>query len=498
MELKSDKTPRYPNSTRKKAVLYFKEYCDYTGIHGFRYIAEDRTLCERIWWIISLVLSGIFCGLMIYQILQKYLNYPVIVTFSMQEVHMNEIPFPAVTICPRTKISQKYFNITDATIKKINNQSFSGETERMYNLASTICDFYCTEDSNNGTSYDDFYKFLRSGETNIFLYCSYTGLGLDCDSEFTRILTEEGNCYSFNIMDKNDIFRDNLYNSTYYNEAPSRADWNIEEGYINPKNVDAYPLRAFRSGAKNGLFVVLKTKREDIEYDCSSDENGYRVAVHLPSKIPDISDSYITVPFNQRVSGQIVPHLIRTSSDVKMFDPIQRDCYFQSERLLKFFKIYSQENCLIECKTEFMLNECGCVGFYMPPNFTMLTMNLQLFAYKGKEPVVNCDCLPSCTDLTYSLEISQSNFVYRPHDTAFQLDEDYEYSILNLYFKRNHIETKERNELYGFSDFISNFGGLLGLFTGFSMLSFIEIIYFLSLRIWGNIKMYKNWSGKNK
>lgn len=68
---------------------------------------------------------------------------------------------------------------------------------------------------------------------------------------------------------------------------------------------------------------------------------------------------------------------------------------------------------------------------------------------------------------------------------------------MNLYFKRNHIETKERNELYGFSDFISNFGGLLGLFTGFSMLSFIEIIYFLSLRIWGNIKMYNSWNGKN-
>lgn len=71
----------------------------------------------------------------------------------------------------------------------------------------------------------------------------------------------------------------------------------------------------------------------------------------------------------------------------------------------------------------------------------------------------------------------------------------FHYSILTLYFKKNQIETKERNELYGFSDFISNFGGLLGLFTGFSILSFTEIIYFLSLRIWGNIKLYGNWWG---
>ncbi|RZC37262.1 ASC domain containing protein, partial [Asbolus verrucosus] len=29
----------------------------------------------------------------------------------------------------------------------------------------------------------------------------------------------------------------------------------------------------------------------------------------------------------------------------------------------------------------------------------------------------------------------------------------------------------ERNELYGVSDLISNFGGLLGLFTGFSLIT---------------------------
>ncbi|CAH1959280.1 unnamed protein product [Acanthoscelides obtectus] len=31
----------------KRLMVYFREYCDYTGIHGFRYIGEDRTLAER-------------------------------------------------------------------------------------------------------------------------------------------------------------------------------------------------------------------------------------------------------------------------------------------------------------------------------------------------------------------------------------------------------------------------------------------------------------------
>lgn len=26
---------------------YCREYCDYTGIHGFKYFGEQRTLCEK-------------------------------------------------------------------------------------------------------------------------------------------------------------------------------------------------------------------------------------------------------------------------------------------------------------------------------------------------------------------------------------------------------------------------------------------------------------------
>nr|CAI5863143.1 unnamed protein product [Callosobruchus analis] len=28
-------------------MAYFREYCNYTGIHGFRYLGENRTLTER-------------------------------------------------------------------------------------------------------------------------------------------------------------------------------------------------------------------------------------------------------------------------------------------------------------------------------------------------------------------------------------------------------------------------------------------------------------------
>ncbi|KAJ8916850.1 hypothetical protein NQ315_005857 [Exocentrus adspersus] len=76
------------------------------------------------------------------------------------------------------------------------------------------------------------------------------------------------------------------------------------------------------------------------------------------------------------------------------------------------------------------------------------------------------------------------------------LRKSYSKSQLMIYFKSSHFIPYERNELYGHLDFLANVGGLLGLFIGISLLSFFEIIYFLSLRIICNLRLYKNWYGK--
>lgn len=72
-------------------------------------------------------------------------------------------------------------------------------------------------------------------------------------------------------------------------------------------------------------------------------------------------------------------------------------------------------------------------------------------------------------------------------------------SYLQVFFKGNNFITSERNELYGVTDFLANAGGLLGLFTGFSILSLVEILYYLTLRILCNIRLFgaTKWSGKS-
>lgn len=56
------------------------------------------------------------------------------------------------------------------------------------------------------------------------------------------------------------------------------------------------------------------------------------------------------------------------------------------------------------------------------------------------------------------------------------------FSRLTLSFKMDHLLPAKRMEFYNVASFLSETGGLFGFFVGASMLSFIELIYFITLR----------------
>uniref|UniRef100_A0A182YSZ3 Pickpocket n=1 Tax=Anopheles stephensi TaxID=30069 RepID=A0A182YSZ3_ANOST len=58
----------------------------------------------------------------------------------------------------------------------------------------------------------------------------------------------------------------------------------------------------------------------------------------------------------------------------------------------------------------------------------------------------------------------------------------YYITTLAIYFKESYFITSKRSELYGWVDFLANCGGLFGLFMGVSILSLLEIFYFITIR----------------
>ena len=112
-----------------------------------------------------------------------------------------------------------------------------------------------------------------------------------------------------------------------------------------------------------------------------------------------------------------------------------------------------------------------------------------------------CHCLPSCADFEFPhmasmsrlnsgkmLHIDEDIVEARPH----YKNETYvkrNLALVHVYFDKLHFISKERGIFFGFVDFFSNVGGLIGLCTGLSAISVLEIGYFFTMRLFFNKKM---------
>ncbi len=121
-----------------------------------------------------------------------------------------------------------------------------------------------------------------------------------------------------------------------------------------------------------------------------------------------------------------------------------------------------------------------------------------------------CDCLPACTEMEFPHETSVSrlhkaSLINVPLEKkggeaivrrcknlltvvllACTLETHPEYnndsyvennlSLMHIYFKNMHFIRQQRGEFYGFVDFFSNVGGLIGLCLGVSAISVVEVL----------------------
>lgn len=71
-------------------------------------------------------------------------------------------------------------------------------------------------------------------------------------------------------------------------------------------------------------------------------------------------------------------------------------------------------------------------------------------------------------------------FIFRNQNPDRQRSEDY----VNIEFLTWPIIRYKREVLFGWVDLLVSFGGIAGLFLGFSLLSAVEIIYYFTLRTW--------------
>ncbi|KAB0792959.1 hypothetical protein PPYR_12579 [Photinus pyralis] len=510
---------------------YFTEYCDNSTIHGLKFIGErKRSFIEKVWWIVSVTFALYLCATMIKQTYKKWINSPVIVSFATSETPIWEIPFPAITICPLGKTDLTKFNF-----KEISPGNYTEEEAENLTSLALICPMVLElfpAINATRTIHDKAIDFLIDSVPDFdssVRGCLWRNRFCDKESRklFNPVLTSGAVCYSYNMLDWGDIYTD-ATDLDYYErlgiEHQSRSHWSPEDGYDENVKINIYPRRTSMTGTNGGMEVVLQTIVRDANYNCGDSLKGYKVMVHHPGEMPRFHQHYFWVPLDQLISVSIKPNMITTYGDLKSYKPWDRQCYFEEEKQLKYFKIYNQQNCLLECLTNITFEKCGCVNFHMPrtddmplcgpallncassanDEFNRKRSSQRSHRYQDKSETftdsTGCNCVPACYSLRYDAETSQLDWDWNNMlgvNKTFEENQTVHLSRLRVFFKDMQFMTSERNELYGQTEFWANCGGLVGLFTGFSLISFIEIVYFCSLRFICNLKRYgwRYWSG---
>lgn len=183
---------------------------------------------------------------------------------------------------------------------------------------------------------------------------------------------------------------------------PNATNWNVEQGYIDmlegALSLKFYPQRVIGTGPTHGLTILLHLDPEHVHYFGQIPIQGFKVMLHAPAEVPqptknffivtlDIANNYknfnisfpdlygtqniyflLQVPIGERVFVSVKPDMVETAKELHDYPPSRKLCYLNSENPLKFFKVYTQRHCELECTSKFMEQICGCVYFAYPSN----------------------------------------------------------------------------------------------------------------------------------
>lgn len=181
----------------------------------------------------------------------------------------------------------------------------------------------------DGRSIAEILDRVKVKMSNELFYCKWRNEFENCTSILSSVLTEEGHCYTFNIMDQKDVFRmENMHQDHKYTLPTDQKRnqeggdiWDLDNGYSDERSAQTYPFRVMSSGSRAGLTVLVTLFEKDSDFICRGDHQGFRVHLHTPREFPSFSNQYIQVPVNQEFIALVSPKIITTTEELRNYHP---------------------------------------------------------------------------------------------------------------------------------------------------------------------------------
>ncbi|XP_022217735.2 pickpocket protein 28 [Drosophila obscura] len=477
-----------------------QEFLRSTGLHGLKFVGDSSlSSWERSFFFCSFVVALVVTCNLIVNIYAKWDSTPVIIGISPQATSILKVPFPAITICNMNQVQSsqvshyKEGSDESAILKLLCNSE-------MEESADLDDDLSHSNFARNTLRISDFVSNHSQHCDKMLLYCRFNAVEHNCSHLFQQLMTDEGLCCVFNFQPPEFLYKpfsNSRRNLTMQNGFRA-VKWNPETGYPDILPAKYYPATAIGTGITLGFSAVLDAQMR--EYYCSSTNGpGFKVYFHNPTEVPVVKEAGLITAIGYETNYRM--EVVRAES-VPAIRSISRDgrqCLFGNEKELIFYKTYTRLNCENECMAGYLYVSCACIPFDYPQIYSNATTCgvKDTFCLRRAQQAairpgwVKCrqQCLPSCFDLSYLA----SGFAFPLATSKFQLSNPLVESInksylseniavINVYYRESVYYGNMKNAYVGLTEFLSNIGGVMGLFMGFSVISLAEIFYFLFLK----------------
>ncbi|KAH8263085.1 hypothetical protein KR044_004242, partial [Drosophila immigrans] len=452
--------PRFLNFLRErnddglcKPKTGFEIYCEMSSIHGFHLFVGAKTWQRVLWWIF-------ICVAVLLSLLVLIMSYgmsadtPTIryIESMMHPSTEHPIPFPAVTICDLNRISKKrllnkaleWHAASESLLKLpwLTNHNLSPVTESELNTLSLL----------NSTWSQLLEQLSPQLCESQLMGCMWRGKSQRCNDLFTTTWSHsEGRCCSLREQPKCSLASCQL---------------------------------------AKGLTVRLATRLQDYGSSLAA-TSGFQLFVHETGTTVGATTQRIFLPRATESHLMLRPYATHATAYVGNLPIEQRRCYLPNEREMFHFSNYSQDNCVAECRSARIHQNCGCVHPHMPSRWHWTqcrVKQLNCMREQGEDLLWDelqsyCNCLPPCQFYRYDVLSDVANLAANQTMTNnFNAADEL---VVHIYFDSLSAEQLRLDVYENWLTFIGKyrtFGGITGLFMGCSFVSVFELVFFVCVR----------------
>ncbi|XP_066994081.2 sodium channel protein Nach-like [Anabrus simplex] len=437
--------PSVPPSQERRASKYellktslsyqTSQFFDNSTLHGVRYIREEgRPFCERFMWFCFTTIGGVATLIIIVSLWEKFQTNPTITGLDT-DFHNWDVPFPCITLCLSNPADQEAI---DEYVKQSENDNEDVKTFltlvtniSVWNLAEFKPLMSKPEAMINTRSLPELQsQFARN--CSIFENCEYKAVKTNCCKLFKPLSTEMGFCYAFNSRHATKT----KFTPEYIRETDEK--WSLVVGV--------------KAGVNTGMI---------------------RLYVQSHDEIP-VLDVNPQLEWHYEISKLVFSaKQTYTTEDARQLSIRQRRCVFPDEIKLDTDSMYTYGACMTQCRMRLARKMCNCVPFFYSTTagYTVCDVEgvkcLANHADEIQSRQKSCMCDLGCMNTVYEVEKIQEG----PHRRKIELS-----------FVSWPMVRYKREVLFGWVDLLVSFGGIAGLFLGFSLLSGVEILYFFTMR----------------